>query len=556
MLKRFMTVIVLCFTVSMLAAQGAPESINAAVRDLGTRLGITLTLSDLDQWNWEQNLFSDAGVGCPAPDQMYAQVQTPGYIFTMAYKGITYKYHVSTDQTIVVLCQSGLPVPANATPVPPPANTTPTPSATPTLEELYSNPLCPLPKPEEVPYMRTRLRTGITARATAGEANRLRDNPGLIGTQIGEIPGGAAFVVQAGPQCVDNILWWQVDYDGKIGWTAEGQDGAYYLEPIPALALPARQPISIENAALVRSLTSTQGNFMGDLAWASSGQTLALLGAPGSDSLWLYTPELSQNPPTFFIQDGRLTDVDFMPTADQLLFSTTGGEVHMIDLRPDARVLQTMVLKTHEKNVVAAILPAGTHFASGGENAATNVNVDKRFALLYWDLATVAQVAVILGHTGVPIDLQFSPDGTKLASLDANGVLLLTTIATPDSPKIFNQANYTAIAYSSNAQFVAAARNNGAIDLIDTTNANGTVIATYTGHLSRVNGLSFSPDSTLLSSVSDDGTLRIWSTQTDSQIAVIEVSDTGVHDVGFSPLGGLIATASDDGTLTYFGVSQ
>ena len=295
---------------------------------------------------------------------------------------------------------------------------------------------------------------------------------------------------------------------------------------------------------------------MGDLAWASNGQTLALLGAPGSDSLWLYTPELSQNPPTFFIQDGHLTDVDFMPTANQLLFSTTGGEVHMIDLRPDARVLQTMVLKTHEKNVVAAILPTGTHFASGGENASTNVNVDKRFALLYWDLATVAQVAVILGHSGAPIDLQFSPDGTKLASLDANGVLLLTTLVTPDSPKIFNQANYTAIAYSSNAQFVAAARNNGAIDLIDTTNANGTVIATYTGHLARVNGLSFSPDSTLLASVSDDGTLRIWSTQTDSQIAVIEVSETGVHDVGFSPLGGLIASASDDGTLTYFGVSQ
>ena len=215
MLKRFMTVIVLCFTVSMLGAQGAPESINAAVRDLGTRLGITLTLSDLDQWNWEQNLFSDASLGCPAPDQMYAQVQTPGYIFTMAYKGTTYKYHVSADQTIVVLCQSGVPVPANATPVPPPTNITPIPSATPTLEELYSNPLCPLPKPDEVPYMRTRLRTGITARATAGEANRLRDNPGLIGTQIGEIPGGAAFVVQAGPQCVDNILWWQVDYDAR-----------------------------------------------------------------------------------------------------------------------------------------------------------------------------------------------------------------------------------------------------------------------------------------------------------------------------------------------------
>lgn len=554
MLKRIVTFLIVCVTASLIAAQGAPEAINAAVRDLSARVGTTLSVSNLEQWNWEQKLFADTSLDCPAAGQTYAQVQTAGYIFTIVYKGTTYSYHVSADQSIVVLCQSNAPVPANATPVP--SNTTPTPSPTPTLDEQYINPLCPLPEADEQPYMRTRLRTGMSARATEGAANRLRDNAGIAAAQIGEIPGGAAFTVQAGPQCVDNILWWQVDYDGRIGWTAEGQSGEYFLEPVPAAPLPVRQPITIENADLVRELTSTQGNFTGNLTWASSGQTLALLGDVGSDSIWLYTPELSQNPPTFFVQDGTLTDVDFMPTAEQIMYATTGGEVHVLNLQVDARVRETLVLKTHEKNVVAAIQPDGTHFAAGGENAATNVNVDKRFALLYWDLATVAQAAVIVGHTAVPIDLQFSPDSTKLASLDANGVLLLTTLATPDTPKIFNQANYTAIAFSPNAQFVAAARANGAIDLIDTTNANGTVIATYTGHLSRVNALSFSADSTLLASVSDDGTLRIWSTQTDQQVNVIEVSEEGVQDVGFSPLGGLIATATDDGTLIYFGVSQ
>ncbi len=552
MWKRIIALVILCLTVSSLAAQGAPEQINAAITDLSTRVGRAVTLNNLDQWNWEQRMFGDTSLGCPAPDQAYAQVQTAGYVFAMVYKGTPYEYHVSADQKIVVLCQSNVAVPANATPAP--ANVTPLPSATPTIEQQYNNPLCPLPKPGEVPYMRTRLRTGITARATLGAANRLRDNAGITANQVGEIPGGAAFMVQAGPQCVDNILWWQVNYDGKIGWTAEGKDGAYYLEPMPTLALPARQPITAQNAALLRMLTSTQGNFMGDLAWATNGQTLAVLGAPGSDSIWLFAPELSQQPPNFFIQDGRLTDVDFMPTTPQIMFATTTGDVHLVSLSVDARVRETLVLHTHEKNVVTAIQPDGTHFAAGGENAATNVNVDKRFALLYWDLATVAQAAVIVGHTAPAIDLQFSPDGTKLASLDANGVLLLTTLATPDTPRIFNQVNYTAMAYSSNAQFVAAARVNGAIDLIDTT--KGSVIATYTGHLGRVNAVSFSPDSTMLASVSDDGTLRLWSTQTDNQITVVEVSKTGVQDVGFSPLGGLIATASDDGTLSYFGVSQ
>src|SRR5688500_2139555 len=105
MLKRIIMLIVLCFRVSMLAAQGGPEPINAAVADLSARVGRTISLGNLDQWNWEQRLFADTSLDCPAAGQTYAQVQTAGYIFTMVYQGITYKYHVSSDQAIVVLCQ-------------------------------------------------------------------------------------------------------------------------------------------------------------------------------------------------------------------------------------------------------------------------------------------------------------------------------------------------------------------------------------------------------------------------------------------------------------------
>jgi len=75
----------------------------------------------------------------------------------------------------------------------------------------------------------SRLTVGSTAHVTAGDPNDLRSTPG--GQSIAKIPGGAAFNVLAGPTCANGIAWWQVSYNGQVGWTAEGQGSTYYLEP-------------------------------------------------------------------------------------------------------------------------------------------------------------------------------------------------------------------------------------------------------------------------------------------------------------------------------------
>jgi len=76
----------------------------------------------------------------------------------------------------------------------------------------------------------SRLTVGGTGHVLQGTSNRLRDQPN--GTVIGSLPGGAEFIVLQGPTCTaDGIAWWQVEYNGQTGWTAEGQGTAYYLEP-------------------------------------------------------------------------------------------------------------------------------------------------------------------------------------------------------------------------------------------------------------------------------------------------------------------------------------
>jgi hypothetical protein len=81
----------------------------------------------------------------------------------------------------------------------------------------------------------SRLAPTRAARVTPGTPNNLRDQPptgATISTVIGQIPGSGNFTVVSGPQCgSDGLMYWQVNYNGTVGWTAEGDQGVYWLEP-------------------------------------------------------------------------------------------------------------------------------------------------------------------------------------------------------------------------------------------------------------------------------------------------------------------------------------
>lgn len=94
---------------------------------------------------------------------------------------------------------------------------TPPPSVSP-------NPACPLPPRMVVGQ------TGIVD-ASFPLPNRLRSSPSLNGAQIGLMRPNEIFTVISGPTCANGILWWQVNYNGRVGWTAEGQGGQYYIRP-------------------------------------------------------------------------------------------------------------------------------------------------------------------------------------------------------------------------------------------------------------------------------------------------------------------------------------
>lgn len=80
----------------------------------------------------------------------------------------------------------------------------------------------------------SRMLVGEFGRVTLdGGANRLRESPATDGDIITTIPEGDVFDVWAGPVCADGFAWYQVDIDGEVGWTAEGNSTEYFLELLP-----------------------------------------------------------------------------------------------------------------------------------------------------------------------------------------------------------------------------------------------------------------------------------------------------------------------------------
>ena len=91
----------------------------------------------------------------------------------------------------------------------------------------------PVAQPNTCPGTLPSRLTGLSvARVTPGPANNVRAQPSLAGTRSGQIPGSGTVALLGGPVCADNMTWWQVDYNGLVGWTSEGDANGYWMEPV------------------------------------------------------------------------------------------------------------------------------------------------------------------------------------------------------------------------------------------------------------------------------------------------------------------------------------
>jgi len=104
----------------------------------------------------------------------------------------------------------------------------------------------------------------------------------------------------------------------------------------------------------------------------------------------------------------------------------------------------------------------------------------------------------------------WSPDGSKLVSARAKGVIQIWDVATQDEVATFKadtEAVYC-VNWRSNSSQLVSAHGDGMVRLWDTT--NGQPLSEYFGHTHEARRVKWAPDGSHVASASLDGTVRIW----------------------------------------------
>jgi WD40 repeat protein len=114
-----------------------------------------------------------------------------------------------------------------------------------------------------------RLVTGMDGEVTPGSANNVRIEPTTSAEVVFRMEAGSRFTVLDGPRCQDSYNWWRISKDGQEGWTVEGNNDGYFLEPIAAgdVATPtATTPASSGDCVLApRLVVGQQGNLTSNI---------------------------------------------------------------------------------------------------------------------------------------------------------------------------------------------------------------------------------------------------------------------------------------------------
>jgi hypothetical protein len=536
------------------AAQGAPEQINDALADLNTRLGRNLTLNDIN-WRWSQAGYDEA---CPDGGDAFINRPAGGYQFLFFVDGDVYDYRVSVDRSLVLLCSvtpevSETPTGAEATAEP--------------GEPAFSNRLCPTP-PADISYIQTRLTTGIQARVLPGLPNRLRAEPSTQATQIGEIPGGAVFTVTNGPTCdVEGYVWWEVNYDGSVGFTAEGRtDLGYLIEPLPPLALPTGMaPITPDDFAILSEVTRLQGNFAAGLAWSQETETdgppyLLTLGDIGSEGVWVYAFNDLTATPRIVSGEVLLTDVAIGADPDLALVGSENGGVRFWDIGDGASLVERAFLQGHDSPITAVAFKGdGSLVASSGGRAYLREDQgDNLYAISLWNVDTVSLVGARRGHTESVTGLAFTPDGTTLISGSLDGAIRFWPAieANAEATVVIEVGSpVRALALSPDGSRVAAGLEDGTVVVWDA--GTQQEVLRLEGHTAAVNAVTFSPDGTLLASGGEDAAVIVWDlTGAAEEPAVLSGHTGAVDSVTFSPDGAFVVSLGTDNTIRIWGPTQ
>ena len=181
--------------------------------------------------------------------------------------------------------------------------------------------------------------------------------------------------------------------------------------------------------------------------------------------------------------------------------------------------------------------PDGTRLATSSFDGTARV----------WDAASGRLVATLAGDSGALFDVGFAPDGSRLATVGSDGSVRIWDVAT--SAALARCDGHTGpvvqVAFSPDSARLATAGSDGSARIWGAT--SGELRHTLRGPGGdAVQTVAFAPDGSRVASAGAGATAWIWDVTTGARLATLAGHTAAIHELAFSPDGSRLATASAD----------
>jgi WD40 repeat protein len=403
-------------------------------------------------------------------------------------------------------------------------------------------------------YLIPRLLIGADATVNPGPANNVRDLPSRDGNLLFQVAAGESLTVLEGPTCTEGIVWWQIEYDGQTGWTAESAGGETFISrTLPQIPLPDFNlfPLPRTEADVVLA-----GGAASYLHFSGGGVLIvAPNGAPNLVDLW----DIDTQTRFDMVFDHDATPVS--PDSDVIYYSESADESVIATGDKAGRVFVWDASLSPLGNVASETLdgylptfatdPDFTEIAVGGCFEEASAGECSLGGAQVFEIATQALLYELGGHPAAITAIAYSADGSIVATAAADGSLYIWDIVAGDLAYEIQ----TSLNSISDIDFAPddSVTVGGCVGvLVDCRIGVAEVYSAITGelllqipaHAGAITSVDVDTDGARLATAGSDGVVRIWQL---SDGAILDTLAFDAQVVKFVPNFNEIVTGSADG---------